>query len=178
MLYVSPFLLQSHGRETSVFIRKQGLDRTFAECDNHMFRVGNRALPAGIQVDGGSDWICLHREFARYVVDGADDLMLGLRKVFEYSLLPAEAFFHMALRNSRFCGTTVNNNLHLTNWKRKQGCKCQHKNVVDWCGCSPNDFLWPLDWAKINATAAKSVYFARKFEAVVNQEVINKVSFE
>ena len=29
----------------------------------------------------------------------------------------------MALRNTRFCSTAVNNNLHLTNWKRKQGCK-------------------------------------------------------
>lgn len=51
----------------------------------------------------------------------------GLREYFSHALLPAETFFHMTLRNSEFCGTTLNNNLHLTNWRRKQGCKCQHK---------------------------------------------------
>lgn len=34
----------------------------------------------------------------------------------------------------------VDNNLRLTNWNRKLGCKCQYKHIVDWCGCSPNDF--------------------------------------
>ena len=41
----------------------------------------------------------------------------------------------------RFCSSGVNNNLHLTNWRRKLGCKCQYKHIVDWCGCSPNDFI-------------------------------------
>ena len=82
------------------------------------------------QVDGGSDWITLNAEFAEYVVKGRDETISGLREYFRYTLLPAEAFFHMALRNTRFCSTAVNNNLHLTNWKRKQGCKCQHKGRV------------------------------------------------
>ena len=46
----------------------------------------------------------------------------------------------------RFCRSYINNNLHLTNWKRKLGCKCQYKAVVDWCGCSPNDFLRCVFW--------------------------------
>ena len=45
----------------------------------------------------------------------------------------------MLLQNSEFCDKWIDNNLHLTNWKRKQGCKCQYKHIVDWCGCSPND---------------------------------------
>lgn len=52
-----------------------------------------------------------------------------------------QSFFHTLLHNSHFCDKWMENNLHVTNWNRKRGCKCQHKNVVDWCGCSPNDFL-------------------------------------
>ena len=32
------------------------------------FRLGQRTLPTGVQIDGGSDWICLNRQFAQYVV--------------------------------------------------------------------------------------------------------------
>merc|ERR1719285_114339 len=53
--------VKSHGREQDKFIKKQGLDRTFHECDTHMWRLGNRELPLGLQIDGGSDWICLNR---------------------------------------------------------------------------------------------------------------------
>lgn len=65
--------VKSHGRESSVFVRKQGLDRAFVECDTHLWRLGPRKLPLGVQVDGGSDWVCLHRDFVRYVVEGEDE---------------------------------------------------------------------------------------------------------
>jgi len=39
------------------------------------------------------------------------------------------------------CSTFVKTNLRVTNWNRKLGCRCQYKHIVDWCGCSPNDFL-------------------------------------
>ena len=124
-------------------------------------------------MDGGSDWVTLNSEFADYVINGRDETITGLREYFRYTLLPAEAFFHMALRNTRFCSTAVNNNLHLTNWKRKQGCKCQHKAIVDWCGCSPNDFL-PEDREKLNKTARRDdIFFARKFEPVISQESVD-----
>lgn len=97
--------------------------------------------------------------------------MAGLLSVFKYTLLPAESFFHTVLRNSKFCNTYIDNNLHVTNWKRKLGCKCQYKHIVDWCGCSPNDFR-PEDWSRIQNTLEKQLYFARKFEAIVNQEII------
>ena len=41
-------------------------------------------------------------------------------------------FLDQVLRNSEYCQTYIDNNLHLTNWKRKQGCKCQYKAIVDW----------------------------------------------
>ena len=166
--------VKGHGREPDKFIKKQGLDKTFYECDTHMWRLGPRTLPVGVQIDGGSDWICLNKEFVTYVLHSQDDLMVGLKKIFSHTLLPAESFFHTVLRNSHYCPTYIDNNLHLTNWKRKIGCKCQYKAVVDWCGCSPNDFL-PEDWTKLEGTRPRQLFFARKFEPIVHQGVLNKV---
>lgn len=164
--------VKSHGREVQRFIQKQGLDKTFVECEYRMWRIGDRTLPAGIQLDGGSDWIALSRNFVEYVAQPyPDDLIAGLLRIFKHTLLPAESFFHTALRNSKFCDTYIDNNLHVTNWKRKLGCKCQYKHIVDWCGCSPNNFR-PDDWARIQNTLVRQLYFARKFESTVNQAVI------
>ncbi|XP_075979253.1 xylosyltransferase oxt [Anticarsia gemmatalis] len=166
--------VKSHGREVQRFIKKQGLDKTFIECDTHMWRVGERKLPRGIVIDGGSDWIALSPEFVTYVTGKQDELLAGLDIIFQHTLLPAESFFHTALRNSHFCNTYVDNNLHVTNWKRKLGCKCQYKHVVDWCGCSPNDFRTE-DWPRIQNTQDRQLFFARKFEPIINQEIINRV---
>ncbi|OWR51737.1 putative protein-O-xylosyltransferase [Danaus plexippus plexippus] len=166
--------VKSHGREVQRFIKKQGLDKTFIECETHMWRVGERKLPKGIVIDGGSDWIALSPELVSYVVGERDELLSGLDVIFEHTLLPAESYFHTVLRNSRFCNTYVDNNLHVTNWKRKLGCKCQYKHVVDWCGCSPNDFKTE-DWPRIQNTQSRQLFFARKFEPIINQEIITRV---
>ncbi|XP_046968584.1 xylosyltransferase oxt [Vanessa cardui] len=166
--------VKSHGREVQRFIKKQGLDKTFIECETHMWRVGERKLPQGIVVDGGSDWIALSPEFVSYVIGKHDELLTGLEVIFEHTLLPAESYFHTVLRNSHFCNTYVDNNLHVTNWKRKLGCKCQYKHVVDWCGCSPNDFKTE-DWPRIQNTQTRQLFFARKFEPIINQEIITRV---
>ena len=62
----------------------------FHECDNHLWRLGPRQLQDGIRVDGGSDWICLHRGFVHYVVGDNSSLVTGLKAYWKYSLLPAE----------------------------------------------------------------------------------------
>ncbi|XP_077980057.1 xylosyltransferase 1-like [Glandiceps talaboti] len=164
--------LKSHGRDDAKFIRKQGLDRTFLECDNHMWRLGDRKLPKGIAIDGGSDWIALNRHYCEYLITSNDPLINGLKKFYKYTLLPAESFFHTVLENCELCETMVDNNLRVTNWKRKLGCQCQYKKIVDWCGCSPNDFK-PEDLAKVKTT--RPAFFARKFEPVINQEAINQL---
>ncbi|XP_077865258.1 xylosyltransferase 1-like [Saccoglossus kowalevskii] len=164
--------LKSHGRDDTKFIRKQGLDRTFLECDNHMWRLGDRKLPKGITIDGGSDWLGLNRQFCEYLITSDDDLITGLKIFYKYTLLPAESFFHTVLENSELCQTMVDNNLRVTNWKRKLGCQCQYKHIVDWCGCSPNVFK-PEDLPKIKT--ARPTFFARKFEPSINQEVINRL---
>uniref|UniRef100_U3D8H9 Xylosyltransferase 2 n=1 Tax=Callithrix jacchus TaxID=9483 RepID=U3D8H9_CALJA len=167
--------LKSHGRDNSRFIKKQGLDRLFHECDSHMWRLGERQIPAGIVVDGGSDWFVLTRSFVEYVVYTDDSLVAQLRQFYTYTLLPAESFFHTVLENSLACETLVDNNLRVTNWNRKLGCKCQYKHIVDWCGCSPNDFK-PQDFHRFQQTA-RPTFFARKFEAVVNQEIIGQLDY-
>lgn len=168
--------VKSHGREVQRFIKKQGLDKTFIECETHMWRVGERKLPKGIVIDGGSDWIALSSEFVSYIIDNSnkDKLLAGLDVIFKHTLLPGESYFHTVLRNSHFCNTYVDNNLHVTNWKRKLGCKCQYKHVVDWCGCSPNDFRTE-DWLRIQNTEDRQLFFARKFEPIINQEIITRV---
>ncbi|XP_034946782.1 xylosyltransferase oxt [Chelonus insularis] len=167
--------VKSHGRDVQKFISKQGLDKTFFECEARMWRLGDRKLSKGIQIDGGSDWVALSRNFVEYVSNPKPDaLVSGLLKIFQYTLLPAESFFHTVLRNSKFCDTYVDNNLHVTNWKRKLGCKCQYKAIVDWCGCSPNDFKLD-DFIRIKMTKDKNLFFARKFEPVIDQRIIDKV---
>ncbi|XP_071953271.1 xylosyltransferase 1-like [Antedon mediterranea] len=164
--------LKSHGRDEIRFTKKQGLDRTFYECDTHMWRLGERELPKGIVVDGGSDWIVVNRDYCKYLITADNELLNGLKHLYKYTLLPAESFFHTVLENSELCETFVDNNLRVTNWKRKLGCQCQHKHIVDWCGCSPNDFK-PEDFNRLKTS--RPTFFARKFEPVINQEIVNRV---
>ncbi|KAJ7989394.1 hypothetical protein DPEC_G00304090 [Dallia pectoralis] len=163
--------LKSHGRENARFIKKQGLDRLFHECDNHMWRLGERTIPEGLEVSGGSDWFALTRRFVEYAINSQDELVAGLKQFYTYALLPAESFFHTVLGNSHMCDSLVDNNLRVTNWNRKLGCKCQYKHIVDWCGCSPNDFK-PQDLIRIQQLT-RPTFFARKFESMVNQEAID-----
>ncbi|XP_028674594.2 xylosyltransferase 2 isoform X1 [Erpetoichthys calabaricus] len=163
--------LKSHGRENARFIKKQGLDRLFHECDTHMWRLGERRIPLGLDMSGGSDWFALTRLFVEYVVESQDELVSSLKQFYTYALLPAESFFHTVLGNSHMCETLVDNNLRVTNWNRKLGCKCQYKHIVDWCGCSPNDFK-PADLVRIQQLT-RPTFFARKFESTVNQEAID-----
>ncbi|XP_042159865.1 xylosyltransferase 1-like [Oncorhynchus tshawytscha] len=165
--------IKSHGRDNARFIRKQGLDRLFFECDTHMWRLGDRKIPEGISVDGGSDWFLLNRPFVEYVINSQDDLVTNMKRFYTYTLLPAESFFHTVLENSAHCESMVDNNLRITNWNRKLGCKCQYKHIVDWCGCSPNDFK-PADFHRFQQTS-RPTFFARKFEASVNQEIVNQL---
>ena len=43
--------VKSHGREVQRFITKQGLDKTFIECETRMWRIGDRKLPNGNIMD-------------------------------------------------------------------------------------------------------------------------------
>jgi protein xylosyltransferase len=60
----------------------------------------------------------------------------------------------------------------MTNWNRARGCKCQYKHIVDWCGCSPNDFM-VSDLERLKTP--RPIFFARKFEEFVMQEAVNRM---
>lgn len=55
-----------------------------------MWRLGERSIPEGLEVSGGSDWFALTRRFVEYVINSQDDLVSGLKQFYSYSLLPAE----------------------------------------------------------------------------------------
>ncbi|XP_074594181.1 xylosyltransferase oxt isoform X2 [Brevipalpus obovatus] len=173
-LYKRYNFVRATSQNLKKFVSKQGLDRTFYQCEDRVWRLGPRTIPRGLKISGGSDWFCLTREFCEYVSHGDDAMLREVRTLFKYSLLASESFFHTVLQNSHFCDSIVDNNLRLVNWKREKGCKCQYKNVVDWCGCSPNDFTSD-DWSRIQETSAKPTFFARKFESIIDQTILNKI---
>lgn len=74
--------LKNHGNSTARFIKKQGLDKIFFECERRMWRLGERRLPDGIRIDGGSDWFLLHRSFLEYAIHSQDPLVRGLKKMY------------------------------------------------------------------------------------------------
>lgn len=73
---------------------------------------------------------------------------------FDHTLLSAESFFHIAIANSQYCLNYGNGNFRVANWKRKLGCRCQYKHLVDWCGCSPNDYK-EIDFPKLRVCAVR-----------------------
>lgn len=165
---------KAHGREHDKFIRKQGLNKLFYECENRMWRLGERDVPFNLQLDGGSDWFALHKSLCQYSVSNVkDDVLEHINLWFNYTLLPAESYFHTLLKTSERCYDLIDNNLRVTNWNRARGCKCQYKAIVDWCGCSPNDFT-AYDIQKV-FNQKRPVFFARKFEEMVSQVPINTV---
>lgn len=87
------------------FIHKQGLNKTFLQCDDHMWRLGTRDLLYGIQFDGGSDWFCLNKQFINYVVYSQDEYLIRLKHFYKYALLPSEvciSFDHLMTSLYRF----------------------------------------------------------------------------
>ena len=115
-----------------IFFFFPAIDQTFFECDKHIWRLGPRKLPSGIDIRGGSNWVVLNKEFVSYIVNGNDTFINGLRTLYNYTLVPAESFFHTALRNSKFCQSLHKNNLRVENWKKHLGCKSRYAAVMDW----------------------------------------------
>ena len=65
-------------------------DKTFVECDEHMWLLGKQQLPEGITYFLGEDWLSLHRDFVEYAVTGTDPLLTGLKEMYRYTILPVE----------------------------------------------------------------------------------------
>lgn len=170
--------LKHHNMKGYNYIQKQGLNRHFYQCDDHLWHMGFRSLPVGIVYSGGSDWFALPRDFCLYIAQqetNSSGLVKPLINVFNHTLLPAESFFHTLALNSEFCDKYADNNLRYTNWDRKRGCKCQHRDVVDWCGCSPLVYR-KTDWNRLRATKnSPNVFFSRKFDPTISSSIIGLV---
>ena len=92
---------------------------------------------SGIHFRGGSDWYIISRQFGQHLTTShADGLLAGLKKMYNYTLLSGESFFHTVAQNSPYCPTVVWDNRRSENWQGKVGCTCDRPSV-DWCGCSP-----------------------------------------
>ncbi|CEF62907.1 Xylosyltransferase oxt [Strongyloides ratti] len=140
-----------------------------------MWRIEERdTFPENMYIDGGSDWIVIHRNFITYALSD-EELPRDLRNIFKTVLLPLESFFHTLGYNSRFCDKIKARNLRLTYWKRKQGCRCAKlKKTVDWCGCSPLVFRdTDTSYIQDSIVKQKATYFARKFDDFVDIKAIH-----
>eukprot|EP00041_Stephanoeca_diplocostata_P025714 m.678698 g.678698 ORF g.678698 m.678698 type:complete len:834 (-) comp22808_c0_seq3:104-2605(-) len=159
------------------FVQKQGFNRTFVLCDNHMHIVADRAVPPDLALEGGSDWYMLHRSFCAYVVAPDNALVASMRPWFDHTLLAAESFFHIVIANSPLCNTYVGKNYRKANWIRDRGCHCQYRKIVDWCGCSPNVFITESQ-DSLRAHQNQGYLFARKFDGKISNSIIDFVESE
>ncbi|CAD5222825.1 unnamed protein product [Bursaphelenchus okinawaensis] len=165
--------MAAHGYNTGSFLKKQGYNYHFFECEERMWRVGPRLnYPANLRVDGGSDWVVINRELAKFAISD-EQICVDLRKLFKTILLPLEGFFHTVALNTHFCDKVMYKNLRLTNWKRDQGCRCEGlRHVVDWCGCSPIAIQTEDDKLNVDRLTNNTNYFARKFDWMVDPVTI------
>jgi len=165
------------GKEMLKFQDGQGMRKLFYNCEDRMWRVGDRRLPFGLQWVGGSDWVILHKKFAHYLVYSDDAMVRGLTNYYFYSIMAPESFFHTALLNSRFCRTYENDNFRYINWNKGKdtgGCSCTR--TIDWCGCSPHVIRSDtLPKMQKRLKSSQKIFFARKFEAFVDQAPLNSM---
>uniref|UniRef100_A0A915DZY9 protein xylosyltransferase n=1 Tax=Ditylenchus dipsaci TaxID=166011 RepID=A0A915DZY9_9BILA len=166
--------LSSHGYNTANFLKKQGFNYYFMECEQRMWRIGSkRDYPHNMRLDGGSDWVIVHRDLALFSISN-ETLPQQVRISFSTILLPLEGFFHTLALNSHFCTKVIYKNLRLTNWKRKQGCRCATlKNIVDWCGCSPLAIHSNEGRFDVQKCQDRTQFFGRKFDALVDIDSIS-----
>lgn len=174
----SSVYLKTHGLRGYQFIKKQGLEWNFYECENRLWRLGRRKLPRGIVYSGGSDWFALPREFCQYIMDNltnSESIVKPLYEMYNHTLLPVESFFHTIALNSEFCDKFQSGNLRVTNWNRKKSGVCQHKETVDWCGSSPLVYR-SSDWERIQYfNESKNLFFARKFDPTISSSIISAI---
>ncbi|XP_023349783.1 xylosyltransferase oxt, partial [Eurytemora carolleeae] len=157
------------------FLRSHGLHKIFYNCDQHMYRIGERSVPTGLRWMGGSDWIILHREFLIYLIYSDSSLIRSLNSIYFYSVMAPESYFHTVLFNSRFCSTIQNDNFRFVHWnKSEESCSCSRS--MDWCGCSPLVLRVPDIPHLKSRIQQHNVFFARKFDSFIDQSPVNWIA--
>ncbi|XP_050072788.1 xylosyltransferase oxt-like [Anopheles maculipalpis] len=151
------------------FISETGYDKNFVECDNRMRLIGDRELPAGVTMNGASDWFCLTREFVQYVLDERNDLVADFMTLMEHTIFGTENLFPQVLLNSHFCQTHYNSGLRLVSWSPGNG--CAKDRSIEWLGCSPLT-IRRENWPQIQQSISETVYAVRKFNPIFDQTII------
>ncbi len=67
----------------------------FHECDQHMWKLGNRTLQFGVQYGGGGDWFVLDYKFVNYLSNTNNVLMRNLIDFLNFTSSPLEVCFFL-----------------------------------------------------------------------------------
>ncbi|XP_065557258.1 xylosyltransferase oxt-like isoform X2 [Artemia franciscana] len=158
-------------------LKQNRLQEHFVECDDYVYIVGERKWPKNLRVDSGADWYTMHRSFAEFVSDRNNPLIQELEKIQNFSFVPTENFFHMALQNSQFCSTRWNENHRILSWGDFPDGQCNHNEFGDYGGCSPQALKFE-DIKKLKDLEGYKNFFARKFDSTVSQTVLTAMDEE
>lgn len=118
-----------------------------------------RRLPDDLVPYGGSAWVGLAAQAARYLLRFVDDNPRVVR-FFEHTLIPDELFVQTVLMNSPLRASIVNEELHHVDWSANE--------------VSPKT----LTAADFQALAASDKLLARKFDHHVDEEILDLVDRE
>jgi Core-2/I-Branching enzyme len=121
----------------------------------HLSLPARRRPPRGLTVFGGSPYWCLartHVDYVRRVVDRQPEVVRFFRRAF----IPDELFFQTLLLGSPHADSIVNDNLR----------------YIDWSSTPAPKILTARD---LPALLASGKLFARKFDASVDAEVLDRL---
>ena len=118
-----------------------------------------RRLPDGLEPYGGSSWVALAGDAARYVVRFVDDNPDVVR-FFRKTLIPDELFVQTVLLNSPLRDRVVNEEVHYVDWSANE--------------TSPKT----LTAEDFPALAASDKLLARKFDVKQDAEVLDMIDRE
>ena len=86
----SNFVKLNSNNDFEKYAQKQGLEYTFLNCENRMWKINKRVFASGLQFGGGSDWFILNSGFIDYILNSNDPYLQHLKFFYNYTLLPSE----------------------------------------------------------------------------------------
>ena len=99
-----------------------------------------RSLPSGYALYGGSNWMSLSGDCARYIAEGGGITRPLLRRL-RLTFASDEVFFQTAVMNSPFADSVVPDNMRLIVWRSGSGSP-EILTEDDWWRIKTRDALW------------------------------------
>jgi len=84
------FIKLNSNSDFEKYAKKQGLEYSFLNCENRMWKINKRTFASGLQFGGGSDWFILNSNFIDYILSSNDEYLQYLKDFYKYTLLPSE----------------------------------------------------------------------------------------